>query len=182
MSMPIDIIALKSDKEYEAVAPLRDGKPIDAPGVFIAGGDRIFIVLDVFEDESWRAVAHQFAHYLLNYNYPPTPAWFDEGFAEYFSSMRLDSKQVQLGADPELGLTWKQDLIGNQLEQRNLPKSLTDLLSGPVWLSMQDLFAIKHNMANYQEGSHSTLFYAQSWITMHFLLNTNRLPQTGMLF
>ena len=182
MSLPIDIIALKSDKEYAAVAPLRDGKPIDAPGFFIAGDDRIFIVLDVFEDESWRAVAHQFAHYLLNYNYPPTPAWFDEGFAEYFSSMRLDGKQVQLGSDPELGLTWKQDLIGNQLEQRNLPKSLTDLLNGPVWLSMQDLFAIKHNVANYQEGSHSTLFYAQSWITMHFLLNTNRLPQTGMLF
>ncbi len=182
MSLPIDIIALKSDKEYEAVAPLRDGKPIDAPGFFIAGDDRIFIVLDVFEDENWRAVAHQFAHYLLNYNYPPTPAWFDEGFAEYFSSMRMDSKQVQLGSDPELGLTWKQDLIGNQLEQRNLPKSLTDLLSGPVWLSMPDLFAIKHNVANYQEGSHSTLFYAQSWITMHFLLNTNRLPQTGMLF
>ena len=182
MSLPIDIIALKSDKEYEAVAPLRDGKPIDAPGFFIVGDDRIFVVLDVFEDESWRAVAHQFAHYLLNYNYPPTPAWFDEGFAEYFSSMRLDGKQVQIGADPELGLTWKQDLIGNQLEQRNLPKSLTDLLSGPVWLSMQDLFTIKHNIANYQEGSHNTLFYAQSWITMHFLLNTNRLPQTGMLF
>jgi len=109
MSLPIDIIALKSEKEYEAVAPLRDGKPIDAPGFFIAGDDRIFIVLDVFEDESWRAVAHQFAHYLLNYNYPPTPAWFDEGFAEYFSSMRLDGKQVQIGADPELGLTWKQD-------------------------------------------------------------------------
>jgi tetratricopeptide (TPR) repeat protein len=181
MSEPIDIIALKSDKEYSLVAPIRQGQPIDAPGFFIGGDDRIFIVLNVFEENSWRAVAHQFAHYLLNYNYPPAPAWFDEGFAEYFSSMRLDAKQVQIGADPELNLAWKQDLIGNQLEARNLPKSLTDLLSGPVWLSMNDLFTMRHNISNYQEGSHNTLFYAQSWITMHFLINTNRLPETGML-
>jgi hypothetical protein len=182
MSEPIDIIALKSDKEYSLLAPIRQGQPIDPPGFFIGGDDRVFIVLNVFEEESWRAVAHQFAHYLLNYNYPPTPAWFDEGFAEYFSSMRPDAKQVQIGADPELNLAWKEDLIGNQLEVRSLPRSLTDLLSGPVWLSMQDLFTMRHNIANYQEGSHNTLFYAQSWITMHFLLNSNRLPQTGMLF
>ena len=182
MSLPIDIIALKSDKEYSLLAPIRQGQPIDAPGFFIGGDDRIFVVLDVFQEESWRAVAHQFAHYLLNYNYPPTPAWFDEGFAEYFSSMRPDNKQVQIGADPELNLSWKEDLIGNQLEVRNAPKSLTEFLSGPVWLSMPDLFDLRHSVSNYQEGTHHTLFYAQSWMTMHFLLNTNRLPQTGMLF
>ena len=181
LSEPIDIIAFKSDKDYLRVAPIRQGQPIDAPGFFIGGDDRIYIVLDAFEDESWRAVAHQFAHYLLNYNYPPTPAWFDEGFAEYFSSMRPGSKVVEIGADPELGLSWKQDLIGNQLEVRDLPKSLTDLLSGPVWLSMPDLFAIHHSTSGYQESAHHTLFYAQSWITMHFLINTNRLPQTGTL-
>ena len=182
MSLPIDIIALKSDKQYSKLAPIRQGQPIDAPGFFIGGDDRIFIVLDLFEEESWRAIAHPFAHYLLNYNYPPTPAWFDEGFAEYFSSMRPDSKQVQIGADPELHLSWKEDLIGNEIEVRNVPKSFTEFLSAPVWLSMPDLFDLKHTVSNYQEGTHHTLFYAQSWITMHFLLNTNRLPQTGELF
>jgi tetratricopeptide (TPR) repeat protein len=182
MSLPIDIIALKTDKEYAQLAPIRQGQPINAPGFFIAGDDRIFIVLDVAADESWRAVAHQFAHYLLNYNYPATPAWFDEGFAEYFSSMRPDARQVLIGGDPELNLAWKEDLIGNQIAVRNVPKSLTEQLTAPVWLSMSDLFDMRHNVSNYQEGSHNTLFYAQSWITMHFLLNTNRLPQTGMLF
>lgn len=182
MSLPIDIIALKSDKQYSQLAPIRRGQPLDAPGFFIGGDDRIFIVLNLFEEESWRAIAHPFAHYLLNYNYPPTPAWFDEGFAEYFSSMRPDSKQVQIGADPELNLSWKEDLIGNQTEVRNVPRSFTEFLGAPVWLSMPDLFDLKHTVSNYQEGTHHTLFYAQSWITMHFLLNTNRLPQTGELF
>ena len=183
MSLPIDIIAVKTDKEYGQLAPPgRAGEARRAPGFFLAGDDRIFIVLNAVQDESWRAVAHQFAHYLLNYNYPPTPAWFDEGFAEYFSSLQFDAKQVQIGADPELNLAWKEDLIGNQLEQRNVPKSLTELLNAPVWLSMPDLFDMRHSVSNYQEGAHNTLFYAQSWITLHFLLNTNRLPQTGMLF
>jgi len=182
MSQPIDIIAFKLDKEYTQVAPVRDAKPLEAPGFFLGGDDRIYIVLDLADDESWRAVAHPFAHYLLKYNYPPTPAWFDEGFAEYFSSMRPDPKQVLLGADPELNLSWKENLVGGQVEVRDVPKSLTDLLSGPVWLSMTDLFDMRHSNSGYQEGTHHTLFYAQSWITMHFLLNTNRLPQTGTLF
>ncbi|MGH9529170.1 MAG: hypothetical protein ACRD2S_04545, partial [Terriglobales bacterium] len=79
MSEPLDIIALRSDKEYADVAPIPQGQPITAPGFFIARQDRDYIVLDLFEPESWRAVSHEFAHYLLNYNYPPTQPWFDEG-------------------------------------------------------------------------------------------------------
>ena len=88
------------------------------------------------EEEPWRAVAHDFAHLMLNYNYPPTQGWFDEGFAEYFSSIRLDNKQVDMGSDPELGSSYTEDLLGNQTEARNPPKSLTELLSSWVWLSI----------------------------------------------
>src|SRR5207302_1248974 len=84
---------------------------ISAPGFFLAGDDRNYIVLDLFADDSWHAISHQFAHLLLNYNYPPTPGWFDEGFAEYFSSLRLENKQAQMGSDPELNLSWREDLI-----------------------------------------------------------------------
>ena len=66
------------------------------------GDDRAWIVLNLFADEPWRVIAHPFAHMLLNYNYPPTQGWFDEGFAEYFSSIRVTDKQVEIGADPEL--------------------------------------------------------------------------------
>src|SRR6266849_8923157 len=101
MPVPLEIIALKTDKEYAQVAPIGQGQAIAGPGFFIPGEDRNYIVLNLFEDESWRAVSHEFAHLLLNYNYPPTQGWFDEGFAEYFSSLRLDNKQVQIGNDPE---------------------------------------------------------------------------------
>src|SRR5713226_2329282 len=182
MPVPLEIIALKTDKEYAQVAPIGQGQAIAGPGFFIPGEDRNYIVLNLFEDESWRAVSHEFAHLLLNYNYPPTQGWFDEGFAEYFSSLRLDNKQVQVGSDPEVNSSRKQDVLGNQPQLRNPPKSLTDLLSVPVWLALPDLFAMKHNTFGHQEGSHHTLFYAQSWMVMHYLLNKNKLPETGTYF
>src|SRR6201997_4931367 len=83
--VPLTIIAFKNDKTYYQSAPLRQGQPIAVPGFFLPGEDRNYIVLNLFEEESWRAVAHEFAHLLLNYNYPPVEGWFDEGLAEYFS-------------------------------------------------------------------------------------------------
>src|SRR5437660_7248336 len=88
-SVPLTILAFKNDKSYYQVAPLMhvqgqaQGQPIGIPGFFLPGEDQNFIVLDLFEEEPWRAVAHDFAQMLLNYNYPPVQGWFDEGLAEH---------------------------------------------------------------------------------------------------
>ena len=182
MPVPLTIFALQDDKRFYQMVPLHDGQPISAPGFFVPGEDHQYFVLNLFEEDSYRAVAHDFAHLLLNYNYPPTQGWFDEGFAEYFSSIRLDNRQVEIGSDPELGLPYSENVLGNQNAVRNPPKSLTDLLSSWVWLSVPDLFTMKHDTSNYQEGTHRTLFYAQSWMTMHYLLNKEKLPEAGTYF
>jgi tetratricopeptide (TPR) repeat protein len=179
MSEPLEVIALRTDKEYADVAPTRQAS---APGFFIAGPDRDFIVLNLFEPDSWRAVSHEFAHYFLNYNYPPTQPWSDEGFAEYFSSIYLDNNQAAFGSDPELGATRDEDILGNQIQKRNPPRSLTEMLTAPVWLSIPDLFSMHEYKAGYQEGTHRSLFYAQSWMFVHYLLNKNKLAETGTYF
>src|SRR5579871_382513 len=180
--VPLTIVAFKNDKDYYRCAPLRQGQPIAVPGFFVAGEDQDYIVLNSFEPESWRAVAHQFAHLLLNYNYPPVPGWFDEGMAEYFGSIRPDDKQYEIGSDPELNSIFTEDLLGNQTEVRNPPKSLTELLSGQVWLALPDLLTMKHDTSDYNEPTHHTLFYAQSWMTVHYLLHEKKLPETGNYF
>ena len=180
--VPLTILAFKNDKNYYQSVPLRQGQPIDVPGFFLPGEDQNFIVLNLLEEESWRAVAHDFAHLLLNYNYPPVPGWFDEGLAEYFSSIRLDDKKYEIGGDPELHSVFTQELPQNQQDVRNPPKSLTELLSGQVWLALPDLLTMKHDTSAYTEGTHHTLFYAQSWMVMHYLLHENKLQQTGTYF
>ncbi len=180
--LPLTIIAFKNDKDYYQTAPLRhaqpingqaiDAQPIAVPGFFLPGEDQNFIVLNLAAEESWRAVAHDFAHLLLNYNYPEVQPWFDEGLAEYFSSIRVDDKTYEIGGDPEL-------------YPGNASKSLTELLGGQnggqSWLALPDLLTTKPDNSN-PESTHHTLFYAQSWMTMHYLLHDKKLPETGTYF
>jgi tetratricopeptide (TPR) repeat protein len=142
----------------------------------LAGDDRNFIVLDVAAEDSWRAVSREFAHLLLNFNYPPTQDWFDEGFAQYFSSLRLSDNQAQIGGDPAQNVPWDRAAPGQSSTASKQPASLVELLNGP-WLAMPELFAMRQGPSGYPP-----MFYAQSWIVMHYLLNKNKLSDAGGYF
>ena len=178
MPVPITVIALKSDKQYGMVAPAKQSM---AAGFYVPGSDRVYIVLNLFEADPWRSVAHPLAHYLLNYNYPPAQGWFDEGLAEYFGSIHI-GKQVEIGGDPELAPEWHEDIFDEMQRDPNAPQSLTQLVSSPVWLSMVDLFTMKHDGSGTREGTHNTLYYAQSWMVVHYLVNRNKMPEAGTYF
>jgi tetratricopeptide (TPR) repeat protein len=177
MPVPITVIALKSDKQYGLVAPTKQNT---ASGFYVPGWDRIYIVLNLFETDPWQAVAHPLAHYFLNYNYPPAAGWFDEGLAEYFGSIHI-GKEVEIGSDPELQPEWHEDFWDNMVRDPNVPQSLTQLLGSPVWLSMTDLFTMKHD-PGMREGSHNTIYYGQAWMVVHYLINKNKLPEAGTYF
>src|SRR6202795_2661927 len=178
MSVAITVVALKSDKQYGMVAPAKQSL---AGGFYVPGADRIYLVLNLFESDPWRAVAHPLAHYFLNYNYPPAQGWFDEGLAEYFGSIQID-KQVGMGGDPELAPEWHEDIFDEVRRDPNVPQSLTQLVSSPVWLSMVDLFTMKHDGSGTREGTHNTLYYAQSWMVVHYLVNKKKMPEAGTYF
>ena len=174
MSQPIEILALQNPVTYGQLAP--EGTSL--PAFFLRGEERVFIVLNTSVPDSWRAIEHQFAHYLLDYNYPPTAPWFDEGFAEYFASVYFTSKKTELGSDPELA--WPGQPAYS--EQGPGLKSLTELLNNPVWLNLTDVLEMRNRVVNGREGTHQTLFYAQSWMLMHYLLNRNKLGEAGTYF
>jgi tetratricopeptide (TPR) repeat protein len=178
MSVPITVIAFKSDKQYALVAPVKQST---AAGFYVPGSDRVYMVLNLFEADPWQAVSHSLAHYFLNYNYPPAAGWFDEGLAEYFGSIHI-GKQVDIGGDPELQPEWHEDVFDFMRRDPNVPQSLTQLVSSPVWLSMVDLFTMKHDESGMREGTHNTLYYAQAWMVVHYLLNKNKMPEAGTYF
>jgi tetratricopeptide (TPR) repeat protein len=183
MAEPIEIIAIADPQKFAQLAPPAAGQPNTAPGFFLAGEDRIFIVLNASNPDCWRAIEHPLAHFLLNYNYPPTQPWFDEGFAEYFASLYFTPQKTELGSDPEM--VWRgQSLPQTPTTLSSGPglKSLTELLDNPVWLSLTDLLEMKNRMVNGEEGTHHTLFYAQSWMLVHYLISKDKLPETGKYF
>ncbi|MGH9553449.1 MAG: tetratricopeptide repeat protein, partial [Terriglobales bacterium] len=176
MPEPLDVIALQSDEEYIRVAPLRQDRPISAPGFFLPGGDRNYIVLDLAAEDSWRAVSRDFARLFLSFNYPPTQDWFDEGFAQYFSSLRLGDNQAQIGGDPAQGLPSEHAFPSPSSAASSPPKSFAELLNGP-WLALPELFTMRSAATGYPP-----IFYAQSWIMMHYLLSQNKLSEAGSYF
>jgi tetratricopeptide (TPR) repeat protein len=179
MSEPIDIIAMADSAKYAPLAPSVNGQAIKAPGFWLAGQDRIYIVLNAADPDCWRAIEHPFAHYFLNYNYPPTQPWFDEGFAEYFSSLHFTALKTELGSDPELSGPVGVSGAGSS---SNGVKSLTEILNQPVWMNLADLLETKNRAVNGEEVTHSTQFHAQSWMLVHYLINKDKLSETGAYF
>jgi tetratricopeptide (TPR) repeat protein len=180
LPLPIDIIALKTDEEYANAAPSPQGKPIFEAAFAIPGQDREFFVLDLAEADNWRAISREFGRMLLNYNYPPTQAWFDDGFAEYFASLHLDNKQMQIGEDPESTPAVRQSVLGKPSGAGKPPQPLVDLLTASTWMPLSALFAAKPDSS--AENNRQTLFYAESWMVMHYLINKNKLAETGAYF
>jgi tetratricopeptide (TPR) repeat protein len=185
MAEPLEVIAIGNPATYAQLAPTATTDPSVAQGFFLWGEDRIYIVLNASVPDCWRAVEHPLAHYFLNYNYPPTQSWFDEGFAEYFASLYFTPKKTELGSDPELVLpsTVPAPLTVAVVQNASAGlKSLTEILSSPVWLNLTDLLEMKNRVVNGQEGTHHTLFYAQSWMLVHYLLNKDKFSEMGTYF
>ncbi len=164
---PLEIVAFRNTKELRQFSPLYGGKPVELSGFFLGNGghgstggnqDRQYIALDLSEDSSWGTVFHEYAHLLINSNFPPSPVWFDEGFAEYCSTLKVDKKEVILG----------------QVKQENV-----ETLRDGRWLKLVDLFSVGHDSQVYNRGDQRAVFYAQSWLTVHFIWTKGLMKQTA---
>src|SRR5262249_24790603 len=120
-----------------------------------------YIVLNLADDNSWQTITHDFVHLYLDCNYPPTQAWFDEGLAEYFSSLKLTDQAGEIGGDPN---------------------SYLPLLAKQPWLPLPELFATHLDITPGKEVPGKPIFQAESWIVIHYLLAQNKLPETGAYF
>ncbi len=156
--VPLQIIAFRNQGEFRSYAPLWKGKPVELSGYFQGADDRNFIALDMSAPDSYSVVFHEYAHLLLHANFPRMPVWFDEGFAEYFSSLRVNGKTVEYG---------------------NIPPNLPTILQTNRWMPIVDLFSTQHDSATYNERDKNTLLYAQSWITVHYIMSEGKLPEAA---
>ena len=177
MAEPVEVIALGSHADYAQLAPVRNGKPIEVPGFYLPGKDRVYIVLDASDPDSWRAVERSLATYLLNFNYPPTQAWFDEGFTAYFASLYFTPAKAELGADPgSTGAYYPPE----EENQEGMPRSFAEVLRSRDWLPFAELLEMTYQQMRERRGEKNREpFSAESWMLVHYLLNRNKLEETG---
>src|ERR1700727_652657 len=101
LPIPLQIVAFRNTKELRQVSPLFNGKPTEVSGLFQGGSDRSFIMLDMSVENPWVVVFHEYAHQLMNGNLKGEfDPWFEEGFAEYFSSIEVDGNEARVGKIP----------------------------------------------------------------------------------
>jgi tetratricopeptide (TPR) repeat protein len=156
--VPLQIIAFRNQGEFRKYAPLWKGKPVELAGYFQGADDRDFIALDMSSVDPYAVVFHEYAHLLLHANFPRMPVWFDEGFAEYFSSLKVGPKTIEYG---------------------KVPEHLSMILQNSRWMPILALFSTEHDSATYNERDKNTLFYAQSWLTVHYIMSNQKLVEVA---
>jgi len=163
LPVPLQIVAFRNSKEMRLVAPIFNGKPTEMAGLFQGGEDRSFIMLDMSVENPWSVVFHEYAHKLMDGNLSlRTDPWFEEGFAEYFASIEVDSKEARVG---------------------KIPEQTYQILQQMGMMKVSDLFRVQQNSKVYNEsGDHRTTFYAESALVVHYLYDNLLIPKLIIYF
>src|SRR5437660_1537171 len=162
LPVPLQIVAFRNSKELRQFAPLFHGKPTEVAGLFQGGEDRSFIMLDMSVENPYSVVFHEYAHQLMNGMLKSQlPPWFEEGFAEFFSTIEVDSKNARVGK------------IAEQAYQT--------MQQGEMKIS--DLFRVRQNSHTYNEnGDRRTVFYAESNMVVHYIYDNQLIPKIMQYF
>ena len=157
--IPVEVVAFKNSKELRRYSPLWNGKPVEMSGYFLGGQEKDFVALDLSAEAGWQVVYHEYTHLLSNANFSDIPLWFNEGFAEYFSTLKTDSKRIEFGG---------------------MLESSQRVLMANRWMPLVALFSVRHDSPEYNEnGDHRSMFYAESWLVVHYLMGSYKMKEFG---
>src|ERR1700692_3302664 len=91
-----------------------------------------------------------------------TDPWFEEGFAEYFSSIEVDNKEARVG---------------------KIPGESYRILEQDGMMRVADLFRVQQYSKTYNEsGDHRNVFYAESSLLVHYLYDNQLVSKLADYF
>lgn len=143
----LPIYMVRSNAQMRAVWP---DIPRQVGGFYARSEERIFAMAgEGGENDS--VLLHEYAHHYMYQNFnAPYPAWFVEGFAEYYSTAELTPTRVRIGL--------------------NSPGRMNSLTGGSnSWATMEALLSSRRTGRNRIVGH---AFYAQAWALTHYLMST----------
>lgn len=163
--IPTNVVVFKSSGSYKPFKPKRADGKIDEfiAGYFQPGEDVNYITLSTGGEiaDVYGTIFHEYVHFIIDTNFGKSdvPPWFNEGLAEYYQTFEIeDDQKVKLGL-PQNG----------HLE----------LLQQTKLIPLDTFFGI-NNYSLGQNGNHSrSIFYAQSWALIHYLLQSGRSEALG---
>jgi hypothetical protein len=116
-------------------------------GFYSTSADAIVAVVDTSEVmEPDDILFHEYAHHFMHENFPAAyPAWFVEGWAEYFMTTKITADRIIVGGYSDNRVYW---------------------LFNTGWLPMKDLLT---KTAAQTARDYQAIYYPQAWILMHYM-------------
>src|SRR5208283_783347 len=150
---PVVIFAVKNEESLKLLLPeYWESKGHTHPaGIYVPGEAEHFVAVrtDTQGENPYEIVYHEYTHALIHLNYRDLPAWIDEGIAEFLGNTEIREESVQIGKIDSYHL---QELHENKL------------------IPIDTLLEVDHNSPYYNEQNRTTLFYAESWVLVHYLM------------
>ncbi|MGE3840598.1 MAG: DUF1570 domain-containing protein [Vicinamibacterales bacterium] len=158
---PVVVTVFPDRKSNRPFMPRYHGRTVDVAGLFLPGPDVSHLTLNAASPgAAFPVVFHEYVHLLVGSMVTGAPLWLHEGLAEFYS-------------------TFETDADGRTVHVGGIPQEHVLLLRKQPLLPLRELFAVTHDSPLYNEGTKRSVFYAESWALMHYLLigNPARTPQ-----
>ncbi len=157
---PIIILAAKNENTLKALLPEfweRKGHTHPA-GLFQPGQEKHYVALrlDATGERPYHTLYHEYVHLLVNLNYRRLPAWLNEGLAEFYGNTTIEERVVGLG---------------------HFDQSHLRLLAESRLIPLEVLLKVDRNSPYYNEANRASMFYAESWALVHYLLSDEKLRE-----
>jgi tetratricopeptide (TPR) repeat protein len=151
-SPAITILAVRDEDSMRALLPEYWAKGHAHPaGIFVENLNQYFalVQLDAPGSNPYNTIYHEYYHSLTLPYFPNLPLWVAEGLAEFWGNTAVSDSETQLGRpDP--------DLI-DELKQSSL-------------IPLDVLFKVDQSSPYYNENHKTSIFYAESWALIHYLM------------
>jgi tetratricopeptide (TPR) repeat protein len=120
----------------------------------------IALMLDAPGQNPYETVYHEYYHSLTIPYMPNLPVWIAEGLADFFGNSQVVGDKAYMG-EPDDGLIY-------ELRQNSL-------------IPLNVLFNVDHSSPYYNESAKTSIFYAESWALIHYLMLGDKQAHRSML-
>jgi predicted Zn-dependent protease len=149
----ITILAAKDENTLRSLLPeyWETKGHLHPAGIFLNSQYQMQIAVQLsgLGDNPYEAIYHEYYHSLTLPFFPALPLWISEGMADFYGNSKIVDKTAYLGM-PDAGLI--------------------ELIHEQPMLALAGLFHVDHSSPYYNESSKASIFYAESWALIHYMM------------
>ena len=153
LGKPILIFALKNEDSTKSLLPAywETKGHMHPAGLYVSREERDLVVVrtDLQGENPYEIAYHEYTHALFRLNFRDLPIWMNEGYAEFFGNTEIGEKEVQIG---------------------KIAPGHLEVLRTNKFIPIETLFQVDENSPYYNEQNRTSVFYAESWALVHYLM------------